>query len=76
MMMMMRRRRRRRRTSGNPRGINDVRLNPPSKLPLRMPLQRFISIEGTAWLEDNTLNILKRAKTLFSFSGFQRHVST
>eukprot|EP00959_Pyramimonas_sp_CCMP1952_P321781 6733322-Pyramimonas_sp.AAC.1 len=69
-----RRRRRRRRTNGNPRVINDVGNNHPSKLPLHRPLQGFISIEGTASLEDNSLKILKHAKTLFS--ECQRHVST
>eukprot|EP00959_Pyramimonas_sp_CCMP1952_P211569 4427601-Pyramimonas_sp.AAC.1 len=60
---------------GNPRVINDVGSNPPSKLPFQRPLQRFISIEGTASLEGNSLKILKCAETLFS--GFQRHnVST
>eukprot|EP00959_Pyramimonas_sp_CCMP1952_P108621 2271170-Pyramimonas_sp.AAC.1 len=63
-----------RRTSGNPRVINDVGIDPPSKLPLRRPLQQLISIEGAASLENNNWKILKRTKTLFS--AFQRHVST
>eukprot|EP00959_Pyramimonas_sp_CCMP1952_P299460 6263372-Pyramimonas_sp.AAC.1 len=44
-----------RRTPVNPRVTNDVGISPPSKLPLRRPLQRFISIGGTASLEDNRL---------------------
>eukprot|EP00959_Pyramimonas_sp_CCMP1952_P069016 1440695-Pyramimonas_sp.AAC.1 len=61
MMMMMRRRRRR--TSVNLSAINDVGINPPSKLPLHKPPQRFISFEGTASLEDNRLKTLKHSKT-------------
>eukprot|EP00959_Pyramimonas_sp_CCMP1952_P284320 5943618-Pyramimonas_sp.AAC.1 len=79
--MRTRRRKKRRRTSGNPRVINDfgihlpsMQINPLSMLPLHRPLQRFTSIDGTASLEDNCWNILKRAETLSS--GFQRHVST
>eukprot|EP00959_Pyramimonas_sp_CCMP1952_P006137 128508-Pyramimonas_sp.AAC.1 len=86
MMMMMRRTRlrsrgggrkrtKRRMTSVNLRAIDDVGIIPPSKLPFRRPQTMFISIEGTASLEDNRLKILKHTRTLFS--GFQRrHVST
>ncbi len=38
------------------------------------PIQQFISIEGTASLEDNRLKTLKHAQILFL--GFQRHGST
>eukprot|EP00959_Pyramimonas_sp_CCMP1952_P230528 4819257-Pyramimonas_sp.AAC.1 len=52
MLILSRGRRRRRRTRVNQRVTNDVGINPPSKLSLHRPLQRFISIEGTASLED------------------------
>eukprot|EP00959_Pyramimonas_sp_CCMP1952_P082890 1732425-Pyramimonas_sp.AAC.1 len=69
MMMMMRRR-----TGVNPRVINDVGASPPSKLPFHRPLERFISDDGIASLEDTRVKTLKHAKALFS--GFQRHGST
>eukprot|EP00959_Pyramimonas_sp_CCMP1952_P088041 1842073-Pyramimonas_sp.AAC.1 len=47
------RRGRRRRTNVNPRVINDIEINPPSKLPPHRPLQRFMSTEEIASLEDN-----------------------
>eukprot|EP00959_Pyramimonas_sp_CCMP1952_P346745 7262768-Pyramimonas_sp.AAC.1 len=46
----------------------------PSLRALRRPLQRFMSTDGTAPLEDNRLKTLKHAKTLFS--GFYCHGST
>eukprot|EP00959_Pyramimonas_sp_CCMP1952_P098047 2049279-Pyramimonas_sp.AAC.1 len=67
-------RRRRRRTGVNPRGINDVVINPPSKLFSHSPLNRFSSIEGLASLEDNRFETLQHAKHMFS--EFQRHGST
>eukprot|EP00959_Pyramimonas_sp_CCMP1952_P155761 3257700-Pyramimonas_sp.AAC.1 len=68
------RRRGGRRTSVNQRGINDVGKSPPSMLRLHRPLQRFISIEGTASLKDNRWKTLQHAKTLLSES--RRHGST
>eukprot|EP00959_Pyramimonas_sp_CCMP1952_P277129 5793461-Pyramimonas_sp.AAC.1 len=60
------------RASVNPGLINNVGMNPPSKLPLRRPLQQgLVSTEETTWLGDNRLKILRHAKT--RFSGLQRH---
>eukprot|EP00959_Pyramimonas_sp_CCMP1952_P050328 1051734-Pyramimonas_sp.AAC.1 len=44
------------RTRANPRLVNEIGINPPSKLPLHRPLHGFTSTEVTASFGDNRLN--------------------